>query len=324
MPKTKNRLDDVRDKINDIFKKDVMGYASDERYAVERISTGSLTLDIMLGGGVPRGRFIEFFGNYSTLKTYTSLKTIANAQKQGLGCMFVDAEHSFEPKWATKLGVDLNKLMVVTPEHGEQCIDVVEAAIRSEEFAVIVIDSVAALIPKPELEHSAEKEQMGKMGMMTSKMMRRLNTANKKTCVILINQIREKIGVVWGKPETTTGGRAIPFYAGQRVEFRKADKIKLKDKVVGYNVSLRIEKDKTGPGTERVGQVSYLIGQGIDRNEELVTLGEVAGVVKRKGNSYVFKGKSILGREAFKRWVDGDIRARKRIRKAIRGIATLS
>lgn len=313
------KLDGIMNDINKIFKKKVLGYASDKKYRITRISTGSLITDQLLGGGIARGRFTEFFGNYQTLKTYTSLRTIARAQKQGMACMFVDAEHSFAPKWAEKLGVDLDNLLVIQPDYGEQCIDAVEAALRSNDFGVIVIDSVAALIPKPELENSAEKEQMGQQGKLMSKMMRRLNTANGQTSVILINQIREKL-VSWGKPETTTGGRAIPFYAGQRVEFRKGEKIKKGDKIIGYVVTIRIEKDKTGPNAERLGQVSYTIGKGIDATEELIAAGEVAGVVRRKGKSLVFpNGKSILGRDAAKRYLLANPRARANLRRKIRG-----
>jgi recombination protein RecA len=315
-----NKVEEVRLEINKIMKKDVLGYASDEKYRITRISTGCLTLDLLLGGGVARGRFTELFGNYSTLKTYTSLRTIASAQKRDLGCMFVDAEHSFDPEWAEKLGVNLKRLLVITPEYGEQTIDAVEAAIRSNEFGVIVIDSVAALIPKPELEQSAEKEQMGVMGKMMSKMMRRLNAANQQTAVIMINQIREKIGIVWGKPETTTGGRALPFYAGQRVEFRRAEKIKEKDKIVGYKVTIRIEKDKTGPNVERVGQITYLTGTGIDVAEELLTLGEIGGFVTKRGASYSLGAKSFHGRETAKRYLSGSKVARKKLRRKIRAI----
>lgn len=312
------KLDEVAAKINKIFGKEVLGYASDEKYAIKRISTGSLTLDLMLGGGIARNRFTEFYGNYSTLKTYTSLRTIAQAQKQGLGTMFVDAEHSFDPAWAEKLGVDLSELIVITPEYGEQCIDAVEAALRSEEFGVIVVDSIAALIPKPELEQSAEKEQMGVQAKMNSKMMRRLTAANSDTAVILINQVREKVGIVWGKPETTSGGRAIPFYAGQRVEFRRGEKIKKDTKVIGYVVTLRVEKDKTGPNAERVGQVSYTIGQGIDAGEELLTLGELAGSVRKSGAGYVVNGKKLHGRDNAKRYILGSKTVRKALRRAIR------
>ncbi len=308
--------------LNRIFKKEVVFPASDERFRITRISTGSLVLDQVLGGGIAKGRFTEFYGPYSALKTYTALRTIANAQRAGLKCLFADAEHSFDPKWAGKLGVDLGSLTVYTPDFGEELIDVVEAFLRSREYGVVVIDSIAALIPKPEIDASASKEQMGLQGRMTSKMMRRLTAAlDNTTAVILINQVREKIGVVWGKPETTTGGRAIPFYAGQRLEMRRGEKIKKtiqgKDKVVGYVVNIRVEKDKTGPNVEKVASVEFLLGKGIDPVDELVQLGERAGLVTKRANSYIYHNVSVVGRDAFKRRLVKDKSLRLTLRKDV-------
>ncbi len=318
MPKN----DDLVRDLNKHFKKDVLGYASDDKYRITRIGTGSLTLDRILGGGIAKGRFTELFGPYSALKTYTALRTIAIAQKQGEHTLYCDAERSFDPKWAEFLGVDLGKLRIYVPDFGEELIDVVEAVLRSGEYGLVVVDSIAALIPKSEVEESASKEQMGLMGRLTSKMMRRLNTANSSsTAVILINQLREKIGVMWGKPETTTGGRAIPFYAGQRLEFRPGERIKAnvkgKEVVIGRMVSITVEKDKTGPNVGKVGQVAFIYHEGIDTVEELITLGEAEGYVDRSGNNYSYGDISVLGRERFKRQLRKDKKIRKRLRKVI-------
>lgn len=308
--------------LNKHFGKDVLGYASDERYRITRISTGSLTLDKVTGGGIAKGRFTELFGPYSALKTYTALRTIAIAQKQGERTLYCDAERSFDPAWAERLGVDIGKLRIYVPDFGEELIDVVEAVLRSGEYGLVVVDSIAALIPKSEIEESASKEQMGLMGRLTSKMMRRLNAANSSaTAVILVNQLREKIGVMWGKPETTTGGRAIPFYAGQRLEFRPGERIKKnvdgKDVAVGRMVSITVEKDKTGPNVGRVGQVAFINREGIDTVEELITLGEAEGLVTRSGQTYNYRDISAVGRVRFKKALQKDRKTRKRLKKEI-------
>lgn len=313
----------IRKDINKIFGKDVLKYASDDEFRIRRIATGILTLDRILGGGIARARFTEFYGNYSAGKTYSALKTIASAQRIGLRCAFADAEHSFDPEWARKLGVNLEELTLYVPDDGEELIDVVESILRSGDFGLVVVDSIAALIPKKEIEESASKEQMGLFGKMTSKMMRRLNTANKhQTAVILINQVRDKIGVLWGKPETTTGGRAIPFYAGQRVEFRKGEKIKKtvgsKQVVIGHMLSMRVEKDKTGANVEKAGITPFMYKKGIDTAEELLMLAEIDSAVKRSGNTYSFNGTSVTGREKFKIRIRKDKKLRKALRRVVR------
>jgi len=315
MPKTDTIIKDI----NKHFKKEVLFRASDERFQIQRISTGSIVIDRLLGGGIAKGRFTELFGNYSTLKTYTALKTIAVAQRDGGRAIYCDVERSFDPIWATHIGVEVGTLEIYRPEYGEELIDLAETVLRSKEFTVIVIDSIAALIPQAEIEESAEKAQMGKMGMLTSKMMRRLTTAlSTDTAVILINQVREKIGIRFGNPETTTGGRAIPFFAGQRLQFRKGTRIKNKEnRTVGYEVNILVEKDKTGPGEGRTGQIVYNIGKGIDTTEELLSLGELDGAIGRQGNTYTYGDKSALGRDKFKKWLIGDKAARKALRKAL-------
>lgn len=311
--------DEVIKDLNKHFKKEVLFRASDERFAVTRIPTGILTLDRMLGGGIAKGRYTELFGPYSALKTYTSLRCIAEAQRRGLRCLYCDAERSFDQKWATQCGVDTSTLKIYTPDFGEELIDVVEAILRSREYGLVIIDSIAALIPEAEIKESASREQMGKMGMMTSKMMRRLTAAlSTETAVILINQLREKIGIVWGKPDTTPGGRAIPFYAGQRVEFRPGERLKDADKKsIGRMVNITIEKDKTGPGAGRVGEVMFMNGVGVDALEELVTLGEADRLISRSGNTYSYRKLSVTGRDKFKSALGKKDKLRKRLRKAL-------
>jgi recombination protein RecA len=320
------KSDELVREINKKFKKangeETIGYASDDRYAITRIPTGILTLDRLLGGGIAKGRYTELFGPYSALKTYTSLRTIASAQRKGLACLYADAERSFDPEWASRCGVDTSALRLYVPDFGEELIDVVEAILRSREYGLVVVDSIAALIPKAEQGESASKEQMGLMGRLTSKMMRRLTAAlSTETAVILINQLREKIGIMFGKPETTTGGRSIPFYAGQRVEFRPGERIKEtvdgKPVNIGRVVSITVEKDKTGPNVGRVGEVTFNYNEGIDYLEELVTLGEALGIVDRSGNTYSYRAISTTGRNRFKSALDDKPKARKRLRAAI-------
>jgi recombination protein RecA len=318
--------DDLVAEINRKFKKvngeDTISYASDDRFRITRIPTGILTLDRILGGGIAKGRYTELFGPYSALKTYTSLRTIASAQRRGLTCLYADAERSFDPEWAKRCGVDISRLKLYIPDFGEELIDVFEALLRSREYGLVVLDSVAALIPKAEQGESASKEQMGKMGQLTSKMMRRLTAAlSAETAVILINQLREKIGVMFGPNTTTTGGRSIPFYAGQRIEFRPGERIK--DTVDGKTVnvarvvSISVEKDKTGPNVGRVGEVTFVYNEGIDYLEELVTLGEALGIIDRSGNTYSYRKLATTGRNRFKKLLGGKPKARKRLRAAI-------
>lgn len=318
----KKEFDEVVSKLNKHYGKEVLKPASDPEFQIRRIPTGVLTVDRLLGGGIATGRWTEFYGRYSTLKTYISLRTIASAQKTGLKALYCDAERSFDRVWAGRVGVDIDALQVYTPDTGEELIDVVETVLRSRQYGIVVVDSVAALLPQSEREQSATKESMGLQGRLNSKMMRRLTAAlSTDTAVILINQLREKIGIMWGNPETTTGGRAIPFYAGQRLEFRITEKLKKKvdgkDKVVGAVVSIRVEKDKTGPNVERTGSVHFLHARGIDNAEDILANGEYSGIITRTGNSYEYAGAKAHGRDNFKSKLRKDPELRRELKKAI-------
>lgn len=296
------------------FGRDVLFLASDPRFRIRRISTGILTLDFLLGGGIALGRITEFYGQYAALKSHALYRTIALAQQNGRRCALADAEHSFDPKHATLLGVDVRTLdMVSDLESGEELIDVVEALIRSSSYDVVGVDSIAALVPKDELDESAEASQMGKMGKLTSKMARKWNAVNAGgTAVVLINQVRESVGVHFGNPEKPVGGRAIGFFASQRVEFRKGEAIKGKkskvedgkvverDGTIGRVVRVRVEKDKTAANAERDGSFRYLFGaRSVDRPWELLQLGLETGVVDQSGTKYSCKWIDGLQRAAF-------------------------
>jgi recombination protein RecA len=263
-----------------------------------------MTLDRLLGGGIALGRITEFYGPYSALKSYTLYNIIAEAQSRGMLCALADAEKSFDPVFARYLNVDVDKLyMVGDLEQGEELIDYVETLIRSRKFGVIGIDSVAALVPKDELEESSEAAQMGKMGKLTSKMTRKLNAVNSgTTALVLINQVRENIGIHFGNPERPVGGRAIGHFASQRVEFRRGRSIKksqtvvedgkLKEKeiTVGSFVNIRVDKDKTGANAERTAMFQYDIRKKkINKLEEILQLGLEDGLIISDGNRYHLK-----------------------------------
>ena len=296
------------------FGKQVLFRASDPKFQIRRISTGILTLDYLLGGGIALGRITEFYGQYAALKSHALYRTIALAQAAGLNCALMDAEHSFDPLHAARLGINLAALtMVGELEVGEEIIDVGEALIRSGKFDVVGVDSIAALVPKDELEESAEASQMGKMGKLTSKMARKWNAVNAGgTAVVLINQVRENVGVHYGNPEKPVGGRAFGFFASQRVDFRKGEAIKgktrkvengkivEKDATVGRVVRIRVEKDKTGANAERDGSFRYLFAlRAVDRWTELLQLGLEVGVVDQSGLRYSTRWTQPLMRAAF-------------------------
>lgn len=308
------QLAEVQTILRKRFGKEVLFRASDPKFQIRRISTGILTLDFLLGGGVALGRITEFYGQYAALKSHALYRTIALAQAAGRTCALMDAEHSFDPIHAQRLGVVLADLyMVGELEIGEEIIDVGETLIRSDKFDVVGVDSIAALVPKDELEESSEAAQMGKMGKLTSKLARKWNAVNSgRTAVVLINQVRENVGVHYGNPEKPVGGRAIGFFASQRVDFRKGEAIKgktrkvengkvvEKDGTVGRVVRVRVEKDKTGANAERDGTFRYLFAlRSVDRLYELLQLGLEVGAVEQVGLKYQTKWSPPLMRAAF-------------------------
>ena len=273
----------------------VMRMGEDKREAVPSISTGSLGLDIALGiGGLPKGRIVEIYGPESSGKTTLTLQVIAEAQKAGGTCAFVDAEHALDPVYAEKLGVQVDDLIVSQPDTGEQALEVTDMLVRSGACDVLVVDSVAALTPRAEIEGEMGDHHVGLQARLTSQALRKL-TSNIKTAnclVIFINQIRMKIGVMFGNPETTTGGNALKFYSSVRLDIRRIGAVKEGDEVVGNETRVKVVKNKVSPPFKQT-EFQILYGKGINRNGELVDLGVKHGLVDKSGAWYAYKGSKI-------------------------------
>jgi recombination protein RecA len=267
---------------------------------IESTSTGSLGLDIALGiGGLPKGRIIEIYGPESSGKTTLTLHAVAEEQKKGGVCAFVDAEHALDPQYARKLGVNLDELLISQPDTGEQALEIVDTLVRSGAVSMVVIDSVAALVPKSEIEGDMGDMQMGSQARLMSQAMRKLTASiGRSNCmVVFINQIRMKIGVMFGSPETTTGGNALKFYASVRLDIRRIGAIKDRDEVVGNSTRVKVVKNKVAPPFREV-EFDIMYGEGISKTGELVDLGVKAGVVEKSGSWYSFKDERIgQGRE---------------------------
>ena len=267
---------------------------------ISAISTGSIGLDIALGvGGLPKGRIIEIYGPESSGKTTLALHVIAEEQKSGGVCAFVDAEHALDPVYARKVGVDIDELLISQPDTGEQALEITETLIRSGAVSVVVVDSVAALTPKAELEGDMGEHQVGAQARLMSQAMRKLTSAiSRSNCmVIFINQIRMKIGVIFGSPETTSGGNALKFYASVRLDIRRIGAIKDRDEVVGNTTRVKVVKNKVAPPFKQV-EFDIMYGEGISKRGELIDLGVKAGVVEKSGAWYSFADQRIgQGRE---------------------------
>ena len=292
----------------------------------ETVSTGSIGLDIGLGiGGLPRGRVIEIYGPESSGKTTLALHVIAEAQKQGGACAFVDAEHALDPSYAHKLGVNIDELLISQPDAGEQALEIADTLVRSGAIDVLVVDSVAALVPRAELEGEMGDSHMGLQARLMSQALRKLTASiSKSRCmVIFINQIRMKIGVMFGNPETTTGGHALKFYASVRLDIRRIGSIKDRDTVVGNQTRVKVVKNKMAPPF-RVVEFDIMYGEGISKTGELIDLGVAAGVVEKSGAWFSYDGQRIgQGRENAKAYLKENTAVADAIERAIRQNAGL-
>jgi recombination protein RecA len=288
---------------------------------VHVIPSGCLSLDAALGvGGFPRGRVIEIYGPESGGKTTMTLHIIAEAQKLGGQAAFIDAEHALDPAYARKLGVDVDNLLVSQPDHGEQALEIAETLIRSGGVDVVVVDSVAALVPKAELEGEMGEPQMGLQARLMSQALRKLTAivSKSKTCLIFINQIREKIGVMFGNPETTTGGRALKFYASMRIDIRRIQSIKEGDRVVGSRTRAKVVKNKVA-APFREAEFDILYGEGISREGDLLDLGVDKGVIEKNGTWLSFGGERMgQGRENARVFLKENTDIREKIETALR------
>jgi recombination protein RecA len=299
--RTKDPTDNIKDTLNAIrgkFGEDSIMKLGDKPHVdVDSISTGSIGLDAALGvGGMPRGRIIEVFGPESSGKTTLTLHVIAEAQKKGGICAFIDAEHAMDPEYAARLGVKTDELLISQPDTGEQALEIVDSLVRSGKLDVIVIDSVAALTPKDEIEGDMGAYHVGKQARLMSQALRKLTAivAKSKTIVIFINQIRMQIGVMFGNPETTPGGKALKFYTSVRLDIRRIAQIKKGDEVMGGRVRVKVVKNKVA-APFRQTEFDLMYNEGISKEGEIIALGEKMEILSKSGNSYKY-GETTLGR----------------------------
>ena len=298
----------------------IMRLGEAQRIDVDAISTGCLSLDIALGvGGIPRGRVIEIYGPEMSGKTTLALHIISELQKQGGVAAFVDAEHALDPDYAKKIGVDTGALIISQPDTGEQALDIVETLVRSNGVDVIVIDSVAALVPKAEIEGEMGDQQIGLQARLMSRALRKLAgiVSKTKTAVVFINQIRMKIGIMFGNPETTTGGMALKFYSSVRIEVRRAAQIKRGEEIIGNRVRVKVVKNKVAPPFRRC-EFDIMYNEGISVAGDLLDLGVERKVIAKSGNSYDYSGTKLgVGRENAKKHLKENPKLIKEIREKI-------
>ena len=300
----------------------IMRLGDNKTIDIEEISTGSLGLDIALGiGGLPKGRIVEIYGPESSGKTTLALQVIASAQKKDGICAFIDAEHAVDPVYAKNLGVDVDKLLISQPDAGEQALEIADTLVKSGAVDVLVIDSVAALVPKAELEGDMGDSHVGLQARLMSQALRKLTSSIAKTnaMVIFINQIRMKIGIMFGSPETTTGGNALKFYASVRLDIRRIGQIKDKDQIIGNQTRVKVVKNKVAPPF-KVVEFDILYGEGISKEGEIIDLGVLSGIVEKSGSWYSYNGERIgQGRENAKKFLLDNSEISNEIEDLIRG-----
>jgi len=299
-----------------------MKLGSREKIDIETISTGSLGLDIALGvGGLPRGRVVEIYGPESSGKTTLALHAVAEAQKAGGTAAFVDAEHALDPVYARKLGVDIDELIVSQPDTGEQALEIVDTLVRSNAVDVLVVDSVAALVPRAEIEGEMGDSHVGLQARLMSQALRKLtgSISRSRCLVIFINQVRMKIGVMYGNPETTTGGNALKFYASVRLDIRRTGQIKDRDDIIGNSTRVKVVKNKVAPPFKQV-EFDIMYGEGVSKVGEILDLGVKAGLVEKSGAWFSYDSVRIgQGRENAKTYLKENPEVAQRLENAIRG-----
>ena len=318
---TKKSIDAIVDEIKGKFGEGMIMKLGDVRKVdVEAIPTGSLSLDIALGiGGMPRGRIIEVYGPESSGETTLTLHTIANAQRAGGVAAFIDAEHALDPEYAKRIGVNVNNLLISQPDSGEQALDIVETLVRSNAVDVVVVDSVAALVPKAEIEGEMGDQHVGRQARLMSQALRKLTAiiAKSNVVVIFINQLRMKIGVMFGNPETTTGGNALKFYSSIRVEVRKSAQVKKGEEVVGNQVNVKIAKNKVAPPFKTTS-FFIMYNEGISWADDVLDTGLKYEIIKKQGNSHFFgEVKLGVGREQARTFLKENNKIGKEIEKAV-------
>ena len=305
----------------------IMKLGDSSHMELDVTSSGSLSLDIGLGvGGYPKGRIIEIYGPESSGKTTLALHAIAEVQKEGGRAAFIDAEHALDPVYAKSLGVDINELLLAQPDTGEQALEICEALVRSEAVKIVVIDSVAALVPKAEIDGEMGDSHVGLQARLMSQALRKLaGTINKtQTTAIFINQLREKVGVMFGNPETTTGGRALKFYASVRLDVRRSEALKIGENIVGNRTTIKIVKNKVAPPFKSA-VVDIMYGEGISREGELIDLGSECGVLEKSGAWYAYNGEKIgQGKENVKLFLKDHPELEEEIEEKIREFYNIS
>ena len=330
MVKTTNdkTLEQVMSEIEKQFGKGaVMKLGDENRREIDTVSSGSISLDIALGiGGYPKGRIIEIYGPESSGKTTFALHAIAEAQKAGGRAAFIDAEHSLDPQYAEKLGVNINELLLSQPDNGEQALEIAEALVRSGAIAIVVIDSVAALVPQAEIEGEMGDSHVGLQARLMSQALRKLSGVINKTntTAIFINQLREKVGVMFGNPETTPGGRALKFYSSIRLDIRRSEQIKLGNDIVGNKTTVKVVKNKMAPPFKAC-VVDIMYGEGVSLEGEIVDLASEANIIEKSGAWYAYNGEKIgQGKENVKEFLKNNVELKEELIKKVRDFYSIN